>query len=480
MKRKIPVRLLSMLIVLSLCGCSIQEGGSSVPSLSSEQETDNDSGSSESEQSEELPEELTDAQKQWQEMEMNSRELFATLGIENSENTLEIYIPKSYFETYESKLLNDALSDNSGSPIFVEKDKDGNVINPFVRMLHSEMIDSRQNEYIPMKYYYEGYKNKGTGEVYEYYLKFAKDEDIPKAYRYDLLSESEKAALGEVITPTFKSQTIIIESVDDNSDNNEDEFVPQVPPDYAVTDFDKLILSFDPYVAFDVSTLKKQGEQYIIDGVELYKTDKLNALPKNLNSADSPDSFDKAGRYWGDEFYNEAISDKITVKAGDKIGALTVINCYSIYNSGIKGFLTEPETVTYYNCGAEIEGYSISFDGEITLQGFTEVWGNGIYFYSFGQSLYNVFEAVPADYCNGQFYSIGFDDDKFVFAYNGKGIYITAEELEAVGCDINSFEEGTTKEIKLTFSNPELYCNKQNDKSFGGKLTSLKIVREID
>ena len=100
--------------------------------------------------------------------------------------------------------------------------------------------------------------------------------------------------------PFISELSVIIEGDGGVSIPEEGEFVPQLPPDYAVTDFDKLILSFDPYIAYDVSTLEKNGEQYILGNVVLCDTDKLNVIPQNINSIDNAADFDKKGRYWGD------------------------------------------------------------------------------------------------------------------------------------------------------------------------------------
>lgn len=480
--KKLPASILSVITVLSLCSCSITEGGTSVPELTSEQISSSEQVSSDDVSVAEPSNELTESEKQMQELMMKSKALFTTLDIENNDNSLDIYATSSYTESSDSKLLSDALSVSSGF-VFAEKDNNDNVINPIVRMTRCDFIDTHQTDFIPMKYYYEAYKNTATGEIYEYYLKFSKDEDIPKVYRYDLLTKDEKAALGEVITPVF-SESVIIEGDGGVSIPEEGEFVPQLPPDYAVTDFDKLILSFDPYIAYDVSTLEKNGEQYILGNVVLCDTDKLNVIPQNINSIDNAADFDKKGRYWGDIQMNadSEISDNaITVKVGDKVGKLTVTDCYSLYNSGIKGFMTAPETETYYNVGAEKEGYSISFSGEVTLEGYAELSANGLYFYCSGKSLSDEFTAVPFDYVTDVLHSTfsTSENKRFTFAYRGLPIYITADELSDFGYDIENLKNNTSLQLSLTLKDPEMYYNKHQGNSFSGKITALQVIKEI-
>lgn len=174
-------------------------------------------------------------------------------------------------------------------------------------------------------------------------------------------------------------------------------------------------------------------------------------IPKKaLNRADDPKMFKECGDGEGFDFIgeeDELSDDCVRIKVGDKFGTLTVKSAETVFTDKwlYKEFSEEPGA--YYCSGA------VTFDGEVELTGYVDVWedtdyqgaGGTMQFYPDGESSVK----IPVILNGGISHRMG----AMSVGYFGDW-YCSLGNMSEVECDVSGLHKGDVfVKVKITAKN---------------------------
>lgn len=359
---------------------------------------------------------------------------------------------------------------------YIEKDADGNVIR-----IDEDRVSvlSYDSTFYPRKYILF-YSKQGRCA---YLFRYSMNEDQPKLYIYNDIDAKEAHSL------------VGIEYRDDN-DNSESmvESSSDGLPKDSIEDLDVVLISKDPYIAYNKSDLVKDSDgYYVVDSVRLVDLKKANVKYNDIDSVKNADEFDNNKRYWGDKKPFESgnltdITDEqyITeMKAGSSVDNLIIKSCYSCYGDGL--FKEDENSDKYYNHIAPLNKQDIIFEGEVTLKGYAFLdSGNNIVFSPFASSFAETFPFAPLTATDSFFASSVYDmrdienpEREFVYTFIGN----TCMDITDSPLSADDFNSKFVCEVSVTIKNPELYYNGVGtgnvQSGLYGTVLSVEKIREI-
>lgn len=393
--------------------------------------------------------------------------LITTFSAEESNHTLECYT---------SQLIDEEnIVPWYEADCYIEKDADGNV----VRIAEGTTYQPAYGAFYPRKYILI-YNDQGR---YAYLFRYLMNEEQPKLYIYNDIDAKEAYSL------------VGYEYHDDN-DNSEsiEESSSDGLPEGSIEDLDVVLISIDPYIAYNKSDLVKDSDNYyVVDSVRLVDLKKANVKYNDIDSVKNADEFDNDKKYWGERkpFESEnfmKITDEqyiVEMKAGSSVDNLIIKSCYSCYGDGL--FKEDENSDKYYNHIAPLNKQDIIFEGEVTLKGYAFLdSGNNIVFSPYASSFADNFSFVPSTSIKSFFSSTVYDmryiedpEREFVYTFiDNTRMDITNGPLSA-----NDFNDKFVCEVTVTIKNPELYYNGVGtgnvQSGLYGTVLSVEKIREI-